>query len=60
MVRGLEQMMYEERLKAGFVQHGEGKASRGGFPKGQMKSDSPVVHSDRQQTPAGTWEIPMR
>lgn len=30
MVRGLEQMMYEERLKAGFVQHGEGKASGGG------------------------------
>lgn len=33
---------------------------RGGVPKGQMKSDSPVVRSDRQQTPAGTWEIPMR
>lgn len=33
MVRELEQMMYEERLKAGFVQHGEGKASGGGVPK---------------------------
>lgn len=32
-VRGLEQMMHEERLRAGFVQHGGGKASGGGFPK---------------------------
>lgn len=60
MVRGLKRVMYEEGLRAGFVQHGEGKASGRGSPKGQMEPDSSVVHCDRQQTTAGTWKIPIR
>lgn len=60
MVRGLHQMMCKERLRAGFVQHGEGKASGRGSPKGQMEPGSSAVRNDRQQAPAGTWEIVIR
>jgi len=60
MARELEQLMHEERLRAVFVQHGEGKASGGCSPEGQMEPDSSVVQRDRQETPAGTWEIPTR
>lgn len=41
--RGLEQVMCGERLRTGFVQHGEGKAAGRGSTKGQMESDSSVV-----------------
>lgn len=43
MGRGLEQVMCGERLRTGFVQHGEGKAAGRGSTKGQMESDSSVV-----------------
>lgn len=45
---GLEQVMYGERLITGFVQYGEEKASGRGSTKGQMDSDSSVVHSNEQ------------
>lgn len=60
MVRRLGQMMHKERLTPAFVQHGERKFSGGGSPKGQVEPGFSVVRGNRQQTPTGTWEIPVR
>lgn len=59
MVRELEQQMYGERLRTGFVQHGEGKASEKAEQKGRW-SHTPqwyTVMGSRHQLEHGKFKL---